>query len=178
MTNDMRWLPTSAPIDLSEWTWCNPYRDAPELVKVIDAAIGKAVAETLTSVLKEHPPQLSLPIGGDGYYGPVNDPATIYLHLPFDKTSDGEHVYQVPLAEVIAFEFWSEHVWEDWETEKYEPSEGARALAVRLRELADLLERGPDNWGMTQPTARRPAGDDAPTSTRNGSNRADAAATR
>jgi hypothetical protein len=160
----MRWVPTSKPIDLSEWTWCNPSCDAPELVKVIDAAIGKAATETLTNELKEHPPTLTLPIKRasraeerpDLYGEPVKDPATIHLRLPFDKMQDGEHVYEISLAEVIPDEFWSEHGFEEWDTPTYQPSAGARAFAARLRELADLVERGPDDWGVKRSAGARP----------------------
>jgi hypothetical protein len=149
MSEKMRWVPTSKPVEVNFWYW----RDEEEFGAVIGEAIRKAVADSLAKLLRENPPELSLPIhwasvDSDGTYGPpVKDPATIYLHLPFDENNDSEHVYEISLAAMIADAFWGEHEFEQWDTDQYEPTEQAFALAGRLRELADLIERGPDDWG-------------------------------
>jgi putative NIF3 family GTP cyclohydrolase 1 type 2 len=144
MSEVMRFVETSKPIDLSDWYWTDR-----KLMAAINDLINKAVTEGLNQLFAEHPPRLSLPIRwtrGDGGYGkPVTDPATIYLHLPLDEKRDGEHNWEISLAEMIADAFWSEYEIPR-DTETYEPSEQALALAKRLRVLADSLECGPPDW--------------------------------
>lgn len=158
MSEDMTFVPTSAPLDLSEWEFSFTDRDS-ELGKLINAAMRKELATALDDVLTEYPPCLSLPISwapnGDGFSGSaVEDPATIYLGLPFDKRTDCEHLYAISLERLIESAFWGEHEIEEWETESYEPTENALAFARRLRELADLVERGPDDWGIKKERAK------------------------
>jgi hypothetical protein len=76
---------------------------------------------------------------------PVKDPATLYLHLPFDgEEPDSQCVWAVSLADVIRYEHWAGG--DNHPDDPYETTEGAMALAKRLRELADHLEHGPPNW--------------------------------
>lgn len=136
MGEDMKLVKGSAPIDVTNWDWSED--------KDLDELIAKVVAEGLTNTFDDFPPRLSLPIcwgDSDGWGGkPPKDPATIYLQLHLNTNHEYDCRWSLSLADVIQDEFFYETIWEK---EPYHASNPAKALAKRLRELADELENGP-----------------------------------
>jgi hypothetical protein len=62
------------------------------------------------------------------------------LKLPFGPDEDNPVRFRLGLDDILYWDFFYEFYEE---AEPYVPSEGARRLASRLRELADHLENGP-----------------------------------
>lgn len=122
----------SAKINLSEWDF---HIDS----DVVNKAITDAVTSAIEDVLNQYPPSLSLPIywpDSDGNGGPpVDDPATIYYHLPFDKKADGECVWSASLLDLIEDDLF------DDPSDPIGPDDPPYLLARRLREIADIIEQ-------------------------------------